>query len=401
LLCADTVIAVELNYHSTAESIPKAISAEMILLMTRLQLLWAKNSDKRCLGHRLGPLSDENSPFMRLCETNSVRTVFGLLEAKAPETCPVTILLTPRPTDGKTPLQVACQAGHAKVASLLLLHGADPNQQSKSGTTPLLTASKNGHDKVVELLLGHHAEVNKSARSGVSALFAASENGHREVVMQLLEKYAEVNKQTLADGTTPLIIASLNGYHEVVGLLLQHGADVNHTDKRNQTPLVAASKSGHLQVVNRLLECSEVVVSPLAVDIACFGAIPPLHLSSQNGQSEIVQSLLSNEADVNQRDFFGRTALYIALQHGYMHVANILLSRSAELGPFSVPEKVSGMDGWYPRILAAINADDADTMERIFNADLPRRLYPASLTERKILRCTDKVQSERWEMREV
>jgi ankyrin repeat protein len=36
------------------------------------------------------------------------------------------------------------------------------------------------------------------------------------------------------------------------------------------------------------------------------------------------------------------------------------------------------MDEWYPRILAAIKADDADTMERIFNANLPQRLYPAS-----------------------
>ena len=55
--------------------------------------------------------------------------------------------------DGMTPLHIACQNGHTRIAELLLDRGADINHKNTEGSTPLNLAIKAGCKGTVTLLL--------------------------------------------------------------------------------------------------------------------------------------------------------------------------------------------------------------------------------------------------------
>ena len=56
------------------------------------------------------------------------------------------------------PLHVAAANGHAGLVTLLLSHGANPDQRSSSGWTPLHQAAYHGHLKVVESAQKHYQD---------------------------------------------------------------------------------------------------------------------------------------------------------------------------------------------------------------------------------------------------
>ena len=61
--------------------------------------------------------------------------------------------ISPEDNDGMTPLHFACQNGHTKVVTSLLVRGADVDHTNAQGCTPLNLAVTNGHKEAVELLL--------------------------------------------------------------------------------------------------------------------------------------------------------------------------------------------------------------------------------------------------------
>ena len=61
---------------------------------------------------------------------------------------------------GWTPLHYAAYAGHERIASKFLSHGADINSVTANGLSSLMLASKNGHDDVVRLLVKNNANTS-------------------------------------------------------------------------------------------------------------------------------------------------------------------------------------------------------------------------------------------------
>ena len=59
---------------------------------------------------------------------------------------------------GWTPLHYAAYAGHTRIASKFLSHGADVNSVTANGLSALMLAAKNGHDDVVKVLLKSKAD---------------------------------------------------------------------------------------------------------------------------------------------------------------------------------------------------------------------------------------------------
>ena len=78
------------------------------------------------------------------------------------------------------------RGGHEKVVSLLLDHGANPDQAEKNfGVTPLIAAAKNGHDKTVRVLVKHGCDFDRKDTQGWTAIMHASHESHTKVVAEL------------------------------------------------------------------------------------------------------------------------------------------------------------------------------------------------------------------------
>lgn len=55
----------------------------------------------------------------------------------------------------------------------------------------------------------------------------------------------------------------------------------------------------------------------------------PLHVAAQNGHLPVVKELIKRGADINGRDFFGKTALDYAIKHKQRAVVKELKNTSA------------------------------------------------------------------------
>jgi cytochrome c len=124
--------------------------------------------------------------------------------------------------DGVTALYIACEAGNAELAKLLIDRGADVNLPVSWQRTPLFAANKGGHAEIVKLLLDNGADPNQLAKSQ-TPLHVAAENGCLQCVIHLVDAGAEVNALT-SNGSPPIHLAKLRGHDDIVAYLQSHGA---------------------------------------------------------------------------------------------------------------------------------------------------------------------------------
>ncbi|WP_078490095.1 ankyrin repeat domain-containing protein [Streptomyces bikiniensis] len=126
-------------------------------------------------------------------------------------------------TAGRTSLDLAVHAGHARIVRVLLAAGADPRQPAGeySELTPMCLAAMYGHTAVVGALLDAGAPIGAQGRRSYVPLVLAATSVER-------------------------------GHLETVDLLLRHGADINGTMK-GKTPLEWAAAFGQVSVVRQLL----------------------------------------------------------------------------------------------------------------------------------------------------
>ena len=220
----------------------------------------------------------------------------------------------------ETPLHVALRCGHASIAQLLLVHGADARAQDGTKRTPLLLASQGGHVEVARALLERGADTEARDTSGWSPLERASNGGHAELVRVLLEHGADVNAQDTGN-LTPLHVVQ---GEEAARLLIKHGANANALNLKNQTPLHWTSKRGRVGVALVLLEHG------VDVDARDAHNATPLHLATGAGYHDVLRLLLQNSANIHARDDKGQTPFMMATERRDHDIMQLLLEHGAE-----------------------------------------------------------------------
>ena len=160
---------------------------------------------------------------------------------------------------GGTP---AAHQGDFAIVQELLKYKADVNVQCAAGETPLhlLSRSNSRHPnlslllaKVARLLLQHGANVNALENDRFTALHIAAQHGKVEVVRVLLEYGADVT----AVGNhhlTALHLAARHGKVEVVRVLLDHGADVGAESDDGRTAFQLAEEEEGPEIKKLLSE---------------------------------------------------------------------------------------------------------------------------------------------------
>jgi ankyrin repeat protein len=163
-----------------------------------------------------------------------------------------------------------------KMMTTLIKLGLDVNAQCSCKKTALHLASELDDDAIVKFLLTQKANIDLTDAFGRNALHFALKNSEVkiEIVKALINKGIDVETRDM-DGKTPLHLCCREGHQEALEKLLGHGLDVKVVTKHKINLLHAIFRQSRLNV-------------------------------------EMMDFLISKDADVNGKDCYGRTVLHYA-----------------------------------------------------------------------------------------
>lgn len=233
---------------------------------------------------------------------------------------------------------------------LMLLMGADVNQEDSLGSTPLLAYLHNGGDFTGFILKNFNVHVpvacGKPFRSSPFHLLSYwaptlqsdnffEANGNLRWIRQLYRweqfGYEMVSKCQDAEGYTPLHRAAQGGNIQAIERFLSWGVDIEMLSRDGHTPLSLAIKYAGLKpdvskIIVNTTKASKVAILILReifkktnFKIKCDGTSTELtiyHLAAYRGLHEFLQHLLDDlkprGLDIDCPDKFGVTPLYLA-----------------------------------------------------------------------------------------
>jgi ankyrin repeat protein len=123
------------------------------------------------------------------------------------------------------------------------------------------------------------------------------------------------------ENSTALLLSCARGHYSCAEYLLTNGADSNARRITGASPLYFAASYHHTRIVELLLNKYKAIV-----DLSTFDGSTPLHVACENGFTDIVQLLITSQANVNAKMNDGTTALMLACQNGHLAVVQMLVS---------------------------------------------------------------------------
>jgi len=226
-------------------------------------------------------------------------------------------------TPGRTPLHLAVLNRKDEAIKMLCDLGADVFIQDIDGNTAFDYAILSKNSNIINFFINiYNKQTNSDQKKKLyskSLDYAIITNNIDLIKFFKKELNADL-KGYNSDGITYLQLAVNSKAHVSVHFLLTQGADANMTGRDKVLPLrAAASKNAHLTQL--LLDAK--------ADIQRSEA---LHSAATHGKTEIVESLIKSNADVNQRNTQGQGPLEIAVANNRDDCVKQLLSEFPEFG---------------------------------------------------------------------
>jgi len=262
-------------------------------------------------------------------------------------------------------LATLIQKGERKAALEKIRAGADVNDAQPDGTRPIHWAVFNVDYELLDALIARKAKADVTNEFGDTPLAEAVKVTDARMVKTLLDAGAGVEGANL-DGESALMLAIKTGELPIVRMLIQAGANVNTIEKEHrQTPLMyaAAAKKNAGAMVNLLLsKGADVKPRALSYDWPShiseeprvqyhpFGGLTALLYAARDGCYDCVEALIAAGADVNVPTPEGVTPLMIALDNDNNDIAKFLLDRGANPGVWD----------WYGRTALYVAIDRKD-----------------------------------------
>jgi ankyrin repeat protein len=254
----------------------------------------------------------------------------------------VSLLMTSAAAHAQRPLADLIQNGERAAALAAIGGGADVNATQGDGTTPLHWAVYKVDRELVAELLDHGAKADVTNKYGSSPLAEAVKLGDFPLVRQLLDAGANVESPN-ADGQTALMLAAKIGSLDVAKLLVERGADVNATEAwRDQTALIWAVDNNFPELTQFLIDSgadvnarasandwdSQITAEPRA-QYRPVGGLTALLYAARSSCTRCVRSLLAAGADIDKPTPEGITPLMIAIDNQSYDTARLLLDEGA------------------------------------------------------------------------
>jgi ankyrin repeat protein len=235
--------------------------------------------------------------------------------------------------------------GERKDALAAIRGGADVNVAQPDGTTPLMWAVNHADREMVNELLKHGAKVGGRTVLGATTLAEAIQTNDSELVIQLLQAGADPNIGN-DDDEMPLMLAARQGSLPMVEALVKAGAKINAREKfRGQSALmwaVANNTAGAVAVTDFLIKNgAEVDFRAAANDwgnqitgepraqYRPTGGLTPLLYATRSGCLDCAKSLVKAGAKIERPTPDGVSPLMNAIDAGNFAVASFLLDQGA------------------------------------------------------------------------
>lgn len=265
-------------------------------------------------------------------------------------------------SSGFDALLFAVRAGHSEVAKILLDEGLEVDKaygpkrsggaNMRTGTSPLMMAIENGHLKLALELVARGADPN-DMRSGFAPLHALS--WVRKAV-----------RGDGADGIPPPEIKGELGTLEFAERLVEAGAEVNlrlteggggpgKVHRRGQTPFFMAAASGDMPLAKTLLELgadSDIrnvqETTPFLAAVGLGILAPGEEQSLEEEALAMGRFLLGIGADINHVDKNGESAMHGAAYKASPIIMEFLDQNGADISIWNQKNK----HGWTPLLIA-------------------------------------------------
>jgi ankyrin repeat protein len=226
---------------------------------------------------------------------------------------------------GRTALYWACRMDESDIIAFLIEHDADVNLSNQNGVSPLHLSAANGNVRACEMLLNKKAQIEKTDSSGETPLHFAVSYGQFETVKWLLQKGAAFETANSRQ-RTPLIMAAreMSGI-EIVRILVEKGANINARDYSNNTPLSLAAWRGTEEIVDYLLSRNA------ELDLTGPKGFQLLHYSINKKLLNLFQEMVKRNDRLNDLVPEGQTILHWASKSGFLDVVRELVEKGSDV----------------------------------------------------------------------
>jgi ankyrin repeat protein len=255
--------------------------------------------------------------------------------------CGIAVAQTEAPRDSLADL---IQSGNRKAALEKLRAGADVNVAQPDGTRPIHWAVFRVDHELLQALIAKKAKADVTNEFGATPIAEAAKLADSTMVKMLLDAGSGPEGPN-QDGQTALMLAIKTGELPVIEMLIKAGANVNVVEKfENQTPLMwaAAAQKNAPEMVKMLLargadvkprahysDWPAQLTSEPRAQYRPVGGLTALLYAARAGCLACVESLIGAGADVNLPTPEGVTPLMIAIDNEQYDVAKLLLDRGA------------------------------------------------------------------------
>mmetsp|Transcript_1458 Transcript_1458/g.2431 ORF Transcript_1458/g.2431 Transcript_1458/m.2431 type:complete len:261 (+) Transcript_1458:110-892(+) len=184
-------------------------------------------------------------------------------------------------------------------------------RQRQTGDTPLISSVRERVIDICWVLLDRGANVNARNDGRVTALIMSCLKGQVEVAKMLIHHAADCSA-SVGGGLCALTFATIYRNREIVELLLKAGAEPD-------TLPVGPAVSGGGSLDGGGMSGTQQEIS-----------YRPLRFAVSNRDKVIAELLLQYKADVNAREYSGRTILMFAVINGFHAMIPLLLHYGAD-----------------------------------------------------------------------
>ncbi|KAK6348811.1 hypothetical protein TWF730_009581 [Orbilia blumenaviensis] len=231
-------------------------------------------------------------------------------------------------------LKSAVQNNHLDIISTLLFYGVSPTHQDPDREQTFLHyAAEFDKEDIITFItspgLGLSALLSLPDKYDHRPLETAIIRGHEAFAKSLFE---EMNKcqhlKPMSDRKSLYMFSLACRYDrsQFVELLISHGFKPSLTDDEDLTMLQTAAIYGSCSVGKLFLK------NGWEIDSSREGGQPPMILAASNGQTDYVELLHQNKADIEIQDpTTGYTPLLAAALQGKIDTVNLLLKRGAKV----------------------------------------------------------------------